>query len=89
MRAEESSAAPGGSRGRVLRRLVTYFTPHVFAVAAGLAMSFAVRFVAGLGGSCRLLCYPPVTVAMGVLGGLLGAQLYRMDHPLPPASPHE
>jgi len=68
----------------MLRRLALYFRPHLFAMAAGVAFSFGVRFVASLGGSCRFLCYPPVTLAMGLLGGFLGAQLYRSENPLAP-----
>lgn len=68
----------------VLRRLAAYFTPHLFAVAGGVAFSWAMRWVMSLGGSCRVFCYPPTTIAFGVLGGFLGAQLYRSEHPLPP-----
>jgi hypothetical protein len=49
-----------------------------------MAFSWALRFVLGLSGSCRSFCYPPVALSVGLLGGLLGAQLYRQDHPLPP-----
>jgi hypothetical protein len=66
-----------------MRRLLAYFTPHLYAVPAGLAAAFAVRWVASFSGSCKFLCYPPVTFAMGLLGGLLGAQLYRSENPLP------
>lgn len=68
----------------VLRRLAAYFTPHLFAVAGGVAFSWLLRWVMSLGGSCRAFCYPPTTIALGVLGGFLGAQLYRSEHPLPP-----
>jgi len=71
----------------VLIRLALYFRPHFFAMAAGLAVSFGVRFLAGMGGSCRFLCYPPVTIAMGLIGGFLGAQLYRSENPLQPVDP--
>ncbi|GMU60593.1 MAG: hypothetical protein AMXMBFR34_23560 [Myxococcaceae bacterium] len=70
---------------RVAMRLLLYFRPHLFAVLFGVAFSFGVRALASMGGSCRVLCYPPVTLTMGVVGGLLGAHLYRRDHPLPPA----
>jgi hypothetical protein len=66
-----------------MRRLWAYFLPHRWAVPAGLAAAFAVRWVATLSGSCRFLCHPPITFAMGLLGGLLGAQLYRSENPLP------
>ncbi len=68
----------------MLRRLVAHFTPHLVAVAAGVAFTWGVRWLMSFGGSCKLFCYPPVTIALGVLGGLWGAQLYRSEHPLPP-----
>jgi hypothetical protein len=43
-----------------------------------------VRALSSLGGACRVFCYPPITIGMGLLAGFLGAQLYRSDHPLPP-----
>jgi len=69
---------------RVLRRLAAYFTPHLFAVAGGVAFAWGVRWLTSLGGSCRVFCSPPITIGLGVLGGFLGAQLYRSEHPLPP-----
>lgn len=68
----------------MLRRLAAYFTPHLFAVLGGVAFTWGARWFMSLGGACKLFCYPPVTIAMGVVGGLLGAQLYRNEHPLPP-----
>lgn len=59
-----------------------YFRPHVFAMAGGVAFLWAVRWVTSLHGACRTLCYPPITIGMGLLGGFLGAQLYRSDHPI-------
>ena len=73
----------------MLRRLATYFTPHFFAVVGGVAFAWGVRWLMTTGGSCRLFCYPPITIAMGVVGGLLGAQLYRSEHPLPPRDGEE
>lgn len=64
-------------------RLLRYFTPHFFSVLAGVAFSWSLRWLLSLDGSCRAFCHPPVALSMGVLGGLLGAQLYRSDHPLP------
>jgi len=66
----------------VLRWVVAYFTPHVFSVAGGVAFTWGVRWLTSLGGACRVFCYPPITIALGVLGGLLGAQLYRSEHPV-------
>jgi hypothetical protein len=68
----------------VLIRLWLYFRPHVFSMAAGVAVSWGVRWLSSMGGACRVLCYPPITIAMGLLGGFLGAQLYRSEHPLTP-----
>lgn len=79
-------SAPSPAPRGVLLRLALYFRPHLFAVVFGVGFAWLVRALAGMGGSCRFLCYPPVTIGMGVLGGLLGAQVYRSEHPLPPAS---
>jgi predicted PurR-regulated permease PerM len=68
----------------MLLRLALYFRPHLFAVVFGVGFAWLVRWLSSMGGACRVLCYPPVTIAMGVIGGLLGAQLYRSEHPLPP-----
>jgi hypothetical protein len=68
----------------MLERLVLYFRPHLFAVLFGVGFAWVVRWLSGMGGACRVLCHPPITIGMGVLGGLLGAQLYRREHPLPP-----
>lgn len=67
----------------MLLRLALYFRPHFFAVLAGVALMWGVRWLSSRGGACRTLCYPPVTITLGVLGGLVGAQLYRSEHPLP------
>jgi hypothetical protein len=68
----------------MLRRAWMYFQPHLFGVAFGLVVAFLMRAVLKSGGSCTTLCYPPVTIAMGLTAGLLGAQIYRSDNPLPP-----
>lgn len=68
----------------MLRRLARYLQPHLFGVTFGLAVAFLVRAVLSSGGSCRTICYPQVTIAMGLAAGLIGAQLYRSDNPLPP-----
>lgn len=49
-----------------------------------MPLAWAVKTAASLGGSCTALCRPGVSLTMGVLAGLLGAQLYRSEHPLPP-----
>ncbi len=59
-----------------------YFQPHVYAVVACVAFMFAVRWVTSLSGSCRFFCYPPVTLSLGVVSGLLGAQMYRSGNPV-------
>ena len=64
-------------------RLLLYFRPHLFAMLGGVAFTWGVRWLSSFGGSCRLFCYPPVTIMLGLLGGFIGAQLYRSDHPLP------
>lgn len=68
----------------MLRRLGRYLQPHFFGVTFGLAMAFLVRAVLSSGGSCRTICYPPVTITMGLVAGLLGAQLYRSENPVRP-----
>jgi hypothetical protein len=72
-----------GPKGRWLR-LAYYFRPHLFGVLGSVGLAWAVRTLSVMGGECRVLCYPPVTIGMGVLGGLLGAQLYRSENPLLP-----
>ncbi len=64
-----------------MTRLARYLLPHLFGVVAGTSFFFAVRWFTALGGACRFFCYPPVTLTMGVLAGLIGGQLYRADHP--------
>jgi len=66
----------------MLRRLALYFRPHFFAMLFGVAFAFGVRWVTSLGGACWFLCYPPVTLAMGLIGGFMGAQLYRSENPV-------
>jgi hypothetical protein len=66
----------------MLLRLALYFRPHLFGVLFSVGVAWLVRTLSVMGGACRVLCYPPVTIGMGVLGGLLGAQLYRSNHPL-------
>jgi hypothetical protein len=70
--------------GRLVLRAGYYFRPHLFAVLAGVALMFSVRWLSSMGGSCRFFCFPPVTFTLGALGGFLGAQLYRSENPLPP-----
>ena len=65
----------------MLLRLGRYFQPHLFAVLAGVGFFWAVRWFTSLSGACRFFCNPSVTITLGVLAGLLGAQLYRADHP--------
>lgn len=80
-----SSASLGRVLGRGLRRLALYLGPHVGAVLFGVLLAKGVATLASLGGSCSFLCHPTVNAAMGIVGGLLGAQLYRSEHPLPPS----
>ncbi|MDP3506180.1 MAG: hypothetical protein Q8S33_37925 [Myxococcales bacterium] len=81
--------SPPRAPERMLLRLALYFRPHVFGVLGSVAVVWMIRTLSVMGGSCRVLCYPPITIAMGVLGGLLGAQLYRNNHPLPSADDEE
>lgn len=67
----------------LLLRVARYFRPHVLAVVAGVSFMWTVRWLSSMGGACRTLCYPPITIGLGVIAGLLGAQLYRSEHPLP------
>ena len=71
----------------MLLRLALYFRPHVFGMAFAVSVSWLVRSLSVMGGACRVLCNPPVTIGMGLLGGFLGAQLYRNNHPLPSSEP--
>ncbi|MBE2248680.1 MAG: hypothetical protein IAE78_03950 [Myxococcus sp.] len=64
-------------------RLVLYFRPHFFGVLGSVAVVWMIRTLSVMGGACKTLCYPPITLSLGILGGLLGAQLYRNNHPLP------
>lgn len=66
----------------MLQRALRYVLPHLVAVPFGIAFFFGVRALSSLGGACRFFCNPPVTLSMGVLAGLLGAQLYRSEHPV-------
>lgn len=68
----------------MLLRLALYFRPHLFASLGGVAFTWGVRWVLSLDGSCRAFCYPPITVGLGLLAGLMGAQMYRSDHPIAP-----
>lgn len=76
---EALRVAPSG----VLLRLALYVRPHVFGVVFSVGVAWLVRSLSVMGGACRVLCYPPFTIGMGVVGGLLGAHLYRSNHPLP------
>lgn len=71
----------------MLRRLGLYFRPHLFAALGGVAFTWSLRWLLSLDGSCRAFCYPPITIGLGLMAGLLGAQMYRSDNPLPPTVP--
>jgi hypothetical protein len=71
----------------MLLRLALYFRPHLFGMLFAVGVSWLVRSLSVMGGACRVLCYPPVTIGMGLLAGFLGAQLYRNNHPLPSGEP--
>jgi hypothetical protein len=71
----------------MLLRLALYFRPHLFGMVFAVSVSWLVRSLSVMGGACRVLCYPPVTIGMGLLAGFLGAQLYRNNHPLPSGEP--
>jgi hypothetical protein len=66
----------------MLLRLALYFRPHLFGMVFAVGVSWLVRTLSVMGGACRVLCDPPVTIGMGLLAGFLGAQLYRNEHPL-------
>ncbi|MFZ5442335.1 MAG: hypothetical protein ACOZQL_20165 [Myxococcota bacterium] len=66
-----------------MRRVLRYLRPHLFGVTFAVPVSYAVKTLASLGGSCNALCRPGVALTMGLVGGLVGAQLYRSEHPLP------
>lgn len=72
---------------RMLWRLALYFRPHFFAVLGGVAFAFTVRWLSMMSGECPIFCRPPITFSLGLLGGLIGAQLYRSENPLPPLKP--
>lgn len=65
-----------------MNRLLLYFRPHLFGVAFATPIAWGVATLASLGGSCSALCRPGVAPAMGLLAGLLGAQLYRSENPI-------
>lgn len=75
-------ATPNPAPQGVLWRLVLYFRPHLFGVLGSVAVVWMIRTLSVMGGACKTLCYPPITILLGVAGGLLGAQLYRTNHPL-------
>lgn len=64
--------------------LARYLSPHLFGMVFGVGFAWMVRSLSVMGGACRVLCYPPFTIGMGIVGGLLGAQLYRANHPVDP-----
>lgn len=64
--------------------LFRYLRPHLFGMVFGVALAWTVRSLSVMGGECRVLCYPPFTIGMGIVGGLLGAHLYRSNHPVDP-----
>ena len=65
-----------------MRLLGRYLAPYVFGVAFSVGVAWMVRSLSVMGGACRVLCYPPFTIGMGVVGGLLGAWLYRSNNPV-------
>lgn len=64
-----------------MTRLARYFRPHLFGLAFAVPLAWLVKTLASMGGSCSALCRPGVWLTMGVVAGLLGAQLYRSEHP--------
>lgn len=74
--------APTTALTLMLWRAALYVRPHLFGVAFAVGVAWLVRSLSVMGGACRVLCYPPFTIGMGVVAGLLGAQLYRNGHPL-------
>lgn len=66
--------------------VLRYLKPHLFGVAFAVPLSYAVKTAASMGGSCNALCRPGVALTMGLLGGLIGAQLYRSENPISPRS---
>ncbi len=67
---------------RRARFVALYLRPHLVSAVVGVAFAFGVRYLSSMGGACRVFCYPPITFTMGLLGGLIGAQLYRSEHPV-------
>ncbi|MDP1828900.1 MAG: hypothetical protein Q8L48_36905 [Archangium sp.] len=65
-----------------IKRLLLYLRPHLFGVAFAVPLSWLVKTLASMDGSCRTLCQPGVALTMGLLGGLIGAQLYRSENPI-------
>jgi hypothetical protein len=65
-----------------MKRLFLYLRPHLFGVAFAVPIAWGVAKLASLGGSCNALCRPGVAPTMGLLAGLLGAQLYRSENPI-------
>lgn len=78
-------SAPAAAPDGVLTRLARRLAPYVFGVAFSVGVAWLVRSLSVMGGACRVLCYPPFTIGMGVVGGLLGAWLYRSNLPTPTA----
>ncbi len=74
---------PLAPNAQQMLRLFAYLRPHLFGVAFAVPLSYAVKAAATMGGSCNALCRPGVALTLGLLGGLLGAQLYRSENPLP------
>ncbi len=83
-RAEPTTPSEPRARSNPLWWLARYLAPHLFGMGFGVAVAWLVRSLSVMGGACRVLCYPPVTIGMGVVGGLLGAHLYRSNHPVDP-----
>ena len=66
-----------------MKRVLLYLRPHLFGVTFAVPLAWLVKTLASMDGSCRTLCRPGVALTMGLVGGLLGAQLYRSENPLP------
>lgn len=73
----------------MMTRLAHRVAPYVFGVVFSVGVAWLVRSLSVMGGACRVLCYPPFTIGMGVVGGLLGAWLYRSNYPFRGAEDEE
>ncbi|MBL8921355.1 MAG: hypothetical protein JNJ54_21020 [Myxococcaceae bacterium] len=66
----------------MVTRLAHRVAPYVFGVVFSVGVAWLVRSLSVMGGACRVLCYPPFTIGMGVVAGVLGAWLYRSNYPV-------